>query len=91
MSNDEIVRTLTDVKGIGEWTAHMFLMFCMGRLDVLPTGDLGIRCGIRRLYGLSELPTPLQVIDIARNYHWHPYESVASWYVWYSLDNTPAD
>ena len=89
-SNVEIITELTDVKGIGEWTAHMFLMFCMGRLDVLPTGDLGIRNGVRQLYGFVDPPTPQQIIEVAEKYQWHPYESVASWYVWHSLDNTPA-
>ena len=89
MSNQAIIAELTDVKGIGEWTAHMFLMFCMGRLDVLPTGDLGIRNGIRALYGLTAVPTPQQVIEVAEQNSWHPYESVASWYIWHSLDNAP--
>lgn len=88
-SNDEIITKLTDVKGIGVWTVHMFLMFCMGRLDVLPVGDLGIRNGLRLLYKLDTLPTPAQVEAISAQNHWHPYESVASWYVWESLDNTP--
>ncbi len=90
-TNDEIITELTDIKGIGVWTVHMFLMFCMGRLDVLPVGDLGIRNGIRALYGFEQLPTPAQIIDLAAENHWHPYESVASWYVWESLDNKPKD
>lgn len=89
-TNDEIITELTDVKGIGEWTAHMFLIFCMGRLDVLPTGDLGIRNGIRQLYGFKDAPTPEQIREIAVKHSWHPYESVASWYIWHSLNNTPA-
>lgn len=89
-SNEEIIAELTDVKGIGEWTVHMFLMFCVGRLDVLATGDLGVRSGIKKLYGLDALPTPRQVTEIAKQNHWHPYESVACWYVWRSLDNAPA-
>ncbi len=90
LSNDEVIAELTAVKGIGVWTAHMFLMFCMGRTDVLPTGDLGIRNGIRKLYGLAELPAPTEITELAAAHHWHPYESVASWYVWHSLDNMPA-
>lgn len=90
LSNEEIVGELTDVKGIGEWTVHMFLMFCMGRLDVLPVGDLGIRNGVRALYDLEELPPPDQIREIATKNNWHPYESVASWYIWHSLDNKPA-
>ncbi len=89
-TNHEIIADLTDVKGVGEWTAHMFLMFCMGRLDVLPVGDLGIRNGVRTLYDLKDTPTPDQIREIAVKYHWHPYESAASWYIWRSLDNTPA-
>lgn len=89
-TNDEIILELTDVKGIGEWTAHMFLMFCMGRLDVLPVGDLGIKNGIRDLYALKDSPSPDQIREIAAKNNWHPYESVASWYIWHSLDNAPA-
>jgi DNA-3-methyladenine glycosylase II len=89
LSNDEIIRELTAIKGVGIWTAHMFLIFCMGRLDILPTGDLGIKNGMRILYGLATNPTPKQVIEIAETNHWHPYESVASWYIWASLDNKP--
>jgi len=90
LDNAAIIRELTDVKGIGEWTVHMFLMFCMGRLDVLPYGDLGIRNGIRALYGLDHLPTPDDIKQIAHDNHWHPYESIASWYIWRSLENEPA-
>jgi len=90
MTNQEIVAQLTAVKGIGEWTVHMFLMFCMGRSDVLPVGDLGIKNGVRALYGLKELPTPEDIRRIADKNNWHPFESIASWYVWQSLDNAPA-
>lgn len=89
LSNDQIIAELLPVKGIGEWTVHMFLLFCMGRLTVLPTGDLGIRSGIQKLYGLDTLPTPDEVRSIAQANSWHPYESVASWYIWRSLDNAP--
>lgn len=89
MTNEEIVAQLTTVKGIGEWTVHMFLMFCMARLDVLPVGDLGIRNGVQKLYKLDHVPTPQEVADIAAKNSWHPYQSVASWYVWQSLDNAP--
>ena len=90
LSNEEVVAELTAVKGIGEWTAHMFLMFCMGRSDVLPVGDLGVRNGVRALYGFENAPSPDDVRDIASKNNWHPYESIASWYVWQSLDNAPA-
>jgi DNA-3-methyladenine glycosylase II len=89
-SNETIITELTAVKGIGEWTAHMVLIFCMARLDVLAPGDLGIRSGMRILYNLSELPTPQEVRDIAGSNNWHPYESVACWYVWHSLNTAPA-
>ncbi|HSD56446.1 MAG TPA: DNA-3-methyladenine glycosylase [Candidatus Saccharimonadales bacterium] len=89
LSNQEIIDELTQVKGIGEWTVHMFLMFCMGRLDVLPTGDLGIRNGIMKLYELDHAPSPQEVKDIATANNWAPYESIASWYIWRSLDNKP--
>lgn len=89
-SNEEIIAELTEVKGIGEWTVHMFLMFSMGRLDVLATGDLGVRNGIRQLYDFADVPTPAEVTKIAETNHWHPYESVACWYVWRSLDNAPS-
>lgn len=89
MSNDEIVAELTQVKGIGEWTVHMFLMFCMARQDVLPVGDLGIRNGVTALYGLKEQATPDDVRQVAETNNWRPYESVASWYVWQSLENKP--
>ena len=89
LSNEEIITELIAVKGIGEWTAHMFLMFCMGRLDVVARGDLGIRNGIKALYKLDEAPSPERVTEIALSKHWHPYESVACWYIWQSLDNAP--
>jgi len=89
LTNDEVIAELTAVKGIGVWTAHMFLMFCMGRTDILPVGDLGIRNGIRKLYSLDIVPAPQQITDIAASNHWHPYESIASWYIWQALDATP--
>lgn len=90
LSNQEIIAELTAVKGIGEWTAHMFLMFCMGRLDVLAIGDLGIRNGIQKLYMLDHVPSPSEVSEIAAANNWHPYETAACWYIWHSLDNKPA-
>jgi DNA-3-methyladenine glycosylase II len=85
LSNEEIITELTAVKGIGEWTVHMFLIFCMGRSDVLPVGDLGIKNGVRNLYRFESQPTPEDIKQIAEQNHWHPYESIASWYVWQSL------
>lgn len=89
MTNDEIIATLTKIKGVGIWTVHMFLMFCMGRLDVLPTGDLGIQNGIQKLYNLTTRPDAKIIEELAVKNQWHPYKSVASWYVWHSLDNKP--
>lgn len=89
LSNQEIIDELTKVKGIGAWTVHMFLLFCIGRQDVLPVGDLGIRNGIKDLYGFDHLPLPAEVETIAKTNQWHPYESIASWYIWQSLDNAP--
>jgi DNA-3-methyladenine glycosylase II len=67
----------------------MFLMFCMGRLDVLAVGDLGIRNGIVKLYGLDHQPSAQEVTALAVQHHWHPYETIACWYIWESLDNMP--
>ena len=80
----EVMERLTQVKGIGTWTVHMFLIFALRRADVLPSGDLGIRNAIRKAYGLSELPTPAQIEEIA--HRWRPYCTVASWYLWRSLE-----
>lgn len=84
MTNDQILERLTQVKGIGVWTVQMFLMFALRRPDVLPSGDLGIRNAVRHAYGLDAQPTPAQVDEIGAN--WRPYRSVASWYLWRSLD-----
>ena len=89
MPNEQVIEQLTAVKGIGEWSAHMFMMFGLGRLDILPVGDLGIRKAIMNLYGLKELPDPAMCVTLANQNNWHPYESVASWYLWQSLDNSP--
>ena len=80
-----VIERLTQVKGIGVWTVHMFLMFALRRPDVLPTGDLGIRAAIKKAYGLPELPKPAEMEQIAAA--WRPYCSIASWYLWRSLDN----
>lgn len=89
LSNEEIISELVAVKGIGEWTAHMFLIFALGRPDILPVGDLGVRNGIQRLYGFEELPTADEIRQLADEKDWHPYESAVAWYVWRSLDNEP--
>lgn len=84
LSDADVIERLTQVKGIGVWTAHMFLMFALRRPNVLPTLDLGIRMAIRNLYEMDGLPAPKQVETIAAP--WHPWCSVASWYLWRSLD-----
>lgn len=86
LSDDQIVKELTQVKGIGIWTAHMFLIFSLGRLNVLPAEDLGIRKGIQRLYKLKKLPDRNKIEQISKNNNWSPYNSVASWYIWRSLE-----
>lgn len=83
-SDQEVVEELTQVWGIGEWSAQIFLMFRLGRLDVLPQSDLGIREGMRRLDGLEERPTPGEVVERARI--WQPVRSVAAWVLWRLAD-----
>jgi DNA-3-methyladenine glycosylase II len=84
MSDEAVIEALIQVKGIGVWTAHMFLMFSLGRLDVLPHGDYGVRSAMQRLYGLDELPNRQTCHRIAES--WRPYASIASWYCWRSLE-----
>ena len=84
LPDDEIVRHLTSVKGVGVWTAQMFLMFRLGRPDVLPGLDLGIRKAIKQAYRLRKLPSPERVLKIGAV--WSPHRSVASWYLWRSID-----
>lgn len=90
LPNPTVIEQLVSVKGIGEWSAHMFMMFSLGRLDILPTGDLGIRKAMKQLYELPELPIPATMHQIALEHGWTPYQSIASWYLWRSLDNEPA-
>lgn len=87
LPNDELIEQLTAVKGIGEWSAHMFMIFSLGRLDILPVGDLGVRKAAMKIYGLPELPGRDSLEELATENQWHPYESVAAWYLWQSLDN----
>lgn len=84
LSDEDVIGELTKIKGIGVWTAQMFLIFSLGRLDVLPHDDLGLRTAIRDFYGLGDLPNKSQSEEIANA--WRPYASVASWYCWRSLD-----
>jgi DNA-3-methyladenine glycosylase II len=85
LSDDEIITALTRVKGVGRWTAQMFLMFRLGRPNVLPDVDLGIQKGIQLAYGMRKLPTPKRVLKIGAK--WAPYCTVACWYLWRSLDS----
>jgi len=84
LSDDAVIESLVEVKGIGVWTAQMFLIFSLGRLDVLPHGDLGVRMAIQKLYGLEELPSREACHRIAEP--WRPYASIAAWYCWRSLE-----
>jgi DNA-3-methyladenine glycosylase II len=84
LPDDDVVRHLTSVKGVGTWTAQMFLMFRLGRPDVLPGLDLGIRKAVQQAYRLRKLPTPERVEKIGAV--WAPYRSIASWYLWRSID-----
>lgn len=84
MTDEEVMVALTDIKGIGEWTAHMFLIFALRRPNILATGDLGVRTAVQRAYRKRKLPTPMQMEKIAEG--WHPYRSVACWYLWRSLE-----
>ena len=87
LPDDEVVAVLTQVKGIGRWTAEMFLMFRLHRPDVLPVGDLGIVKAIQKAYRLRKTPSPERITEIGEA--WRPYRSVASWYLWASLGNPP--
>ncbi len=89
MSDEEVVAAVTRIKGIGEWTAHMLLMFSLGSPDVLPVGDYGVRKGVMGLYRLEALPNRRELESLAER--WRPYRSVASWYLWRAMDvQTPA-
>lgn len=88
MEDDEIITTLTRVKGVGVWTVHMFLIFALRRPNILPVGDLGVRAAMKKAYALAELPKPAEMQRIAAS--WHPYCSVATWYMWRSLENQGA-
>ena len=85
LADDAIIEHLVQVKGIGRWTVQMFLMFRLGRPDVLPELDLGVQNAIQRAYGLKKRPGPKDVLRIGEP--WRPYASVASWYLWRSLEN----
>jgi DNA-3-methyladenine glycosylase II len=84
LPDEQVVEQLVQVKGIGRWTAEMFLIFCLGRQDVLPVGDLGLRKAMQKTYSLAGLPSAESMCDIAQP--WKPYCSVATWYMWKSLE-----
>jgi DNA-3-methyladenine glycosylase II len=84
LTDDAVIETLTAIRGVGVWTAQMFLMFRLGRLDVLPVFDLGIQKGMRHAYRLRRLPKPAQMERLAAP--WRPYRSVACWYLWRALE-----
>jgi len=84
MSDDEIIAHLTQVRGIGRWTVEMLLLFDLGRPDVWPVDDYGVRKGFAKTFGRRKLPTPKQLVKIGEK--WRPYRSVAAWYFWRALD-----
>jgi DNA-3-methyladenine glycosylase II len=84
LPDDEVIARVTAVKGVGRWTADMLLIFCLGRADVLPVGDLGLRNAVRRLYGHTELLSPADLTRLAEP--WRPYRSLGTWYCWQWLD-----
>lgn len=88
LSDDAIIERLTAVRGVGRWTAEMFLIFALNRPDVLPVHDLGIKVGMRNHFGLPDLPKPKQCEELAEP--WRPFRSIAMWYLWRSLDNKPS-
>lgn len=86
LPDEEVIKELTKVKGIGIWTCHMFLIFTLGRPDVLPYGDLGIKRAIAKRYGFESYPDENQVKELSVRFKWSPYNTIASWYLWKSLE-----
>jgi DNA-3-methyladenine glycosylase II len=84
MADEEVIKHLTQVKGVGVWTSQMFLMFTLKRPNVLPTGDFGVQMAIKKHYKKRKMPKPVQMEKIAKP--WEPYRSIACWYLWRSLD-----
>ena len=84
LDDAEVIARLTSVKGIGPWTAEMFLIFSLNRPDVLPLGDLGVRAGLRSFYALDEIPSPRECMALAEP--WRPFRSIAMWYLWRAHD-----
>lgn len=88
LEDEEIIETLSQVRGVGVWTVQMFLIFALQRPNVMPVADLGIRNAVRKAYNLADLPKPAELLALAEK--WHPYCSVASWYLWRSLEGPAA-
>ncbi len=86
MTEDEIISEYTKVKGIGVWSVHMFLIFTLARLNVLPVGDLGLKRAVKIIYNLRKLPDEKKIYLISKKNNWAPYNSIASWYLWKSLE-----
>ena len=82
--NEEIILQLISIYGVGRWTAEMFLIFSLNRLDVLPLGDLGLRAGVQQIYNMRELPSPDKVSKLGKK--WQPFETIGTWYTWRSMD-----
>ena len=89
LTDDQVIDAVTPIRGVGVWTAHMLLMTSLGRPDVLPVGDYGVRKGVRVLYGLDELPKAAELERIAEP--WRPFRSVASWYLWRATELVTPD
>jgi DNA-3-methyladenine glycosylase II len=87
LSDEEVITNLVPVRGIGRWTAEMFLIFSLGRLDVLPVADWGLRVGVQRQYSLVEPPAKARLVELAEP--WRPYRSIATWYFWRSHGAVP--
>lgn len=87
LDDEDVIARLVPVRGIGRWTAEMFLIFSLGRLDVLPVGDYGLRAGVSKQYGLAELPGRPELHSLAEP--WQPYRSIGTWYIWRSLGSVP--
>jgi DNA-3-methyladenine glycosylase II len=87
MDNEAVIEALIPIRGIGRWTAEMFLMFSLGRLDVLPVGDYGLRAGVQKHYELDDIPDKTALTELAEP--WRPYRSVGTWFIWRSLGNVP--
>lgn len=87
MDDEDVIEHLIQIRGIGRWTAEMFLIFSLGRKDVLPHGDYGLRAGVRKQYALEELPNKKILTELAEC--WRPYRSVGTWFIWRSFGNVP--